>query len=82
MVVKVVTFDYDIGDEVIIPGLNNATGYVLSLWYSDRCCKYEVAFYCGSERIVEYLLPQEIKPAGGKTTGVGYLIGKDSGANA
>jgi len=81
MVVKVVTFDYDIGDKVIVTGLNNATGYIMSLWYSDRCCKYEVAFYCGSERTVEYLLPQEIKLAEDKV-GVGYLIGKDSSVNA
>ena len=61
MIKTKVEFDFNIGDKVIIPGLNNAVGYVLSLWYSDRGAKYEVAFYCASERSVEYFLACEIE---------------------
>lgn len=66
-----VKFIYSVGDKVIVPGLNNAAGYVLSLWYSDRGKKYEVAFYCASERSVEYFLEVELAKYNSKN-GIGY----------
>ena len=56
-----VEFEFDLADKVIIPGLNNAVGYVVSLWYSDRGAKYEVAFYCAGERKEDYFLAVELK---------------------
>ena len=56
-----VEFEFSIGDKVIIPGLNDAVGYVVSLWYSDRGAKYEVAFYCAGERKEDYFMGCEIE---------------------
>ena len=66
-----VEFDFSIGDKVIIPGLNDAVGYVVSLWWSDRGAKYEVAFYCASERKEDYFLPVELKHCNGDK-GMGF----------
>ena len=66
-----ISFQFDVGQKVIIPGLNNSVGYVLSLWYSDRGAKYEVAFYCASERTVEYFLGVELENENFKNN-IGY----------
>ena len=61
-----VEFEYNIGDKITIPGLNDTIGYVVSLWYSDKGPKYEVVYYCASERNEGYFMPVELKPCNNK----------------
>jgi hypothetical protein len=68
---QIVEFEFSIGDKVIVPGLNDAVGYVLSLWYSDRGPRYEVAYYCDGKREVVYFLAIELTEVAGKKT-IGY----------
>jgi len=57
---QVVEFDFSVGDIVLIRGLENSSGYVMSLWYSDRGPRYEVAYYCSGERSVTYFMATEL----------------------
>ena len=56
-----VEFEYSVGDKVKIIELNNAVGFVTSLWFSDRGIKYEVTYYCASNRSDDYFYSQEIQ---------------------
>ena len=69
-----VKFEFDIGEKVIIPGLNDAVGYVVSLWSTDRGEKYEVAYYCASERNEDYFMAVELKRCNGEN-GMGFKKG-------
>lgn len=54
-----IEFDFDIGDKVLVSPIG-AAGIVLSLWYSDRGIRYQVAWWDNAVRHESYLLPEEI----------------------
>lgn len=60
-----VAFEYGIGDLVRIVPIN-AGGVVLSLWYSDRGVRYQVAWWDNCRREEAYLLPCELEPWEGR----------------
>ena len=65
----VVEFAYSLHEQVEIRSLGvdgekPVLGVVLSLWFSDRGPKYEVAWWNDSARHEAYLVPDEIGPCG------------------
>lgn len=58
-----VEFDFDIGEKVKVYFLKGVMGTVISLWYSDRGSKYEVAYYVESERKIDYFYAWELLSA-------------------
>ena len=68
---KTVEFDFDVGEKVRVYLMVGVMGTVISLWYSDRGPKYEVAYYVESERKIDYFYAWELLQAPEKLT-VGF----------
>ena len=57
---RTIEFNFDVGEKVKLYFMRGAMGTVISLWYSERGSKYEVAYYVESERKVDYFFSWEL----------------------
>jgi len=71
---KTIEFDYDVGEKVKVYFIKGVMGTVISLWYSERGPKYEVAYYADGERKVDYFFAWELLSAPGEHS-VGFQGG-------